>query len=69
MPDGTPVTMNGGTLNFSNNAGAASYAETAGALTIAANASTVTTAQAAASQGKPRSAHLRLAGPRHRGER
>ncbi|MBI4711363.1 MAG: autotransporter-associated beta strand repeat-containing protein, partial [Candidatus Omnitrophica bacterium] len=44
------VTMNGGTLNFSNNAGAVNYSETTGALTIGAGANTISSSQAALGQ-------------------
>ena len=47
LGDGAAVTMNGATLNFSNDGIAASYAETAGALSINAAANTVQTSQAA----------------------
>ncbi|MFO1489361.1 MAG: autotransporter-associated beta strand repeat-containing protein [Kiritimatiellia bacterium] len=50
LGDGAAVTMNGATLNFSNDGIAASYAETAGALSINAAANTVQTSQAAPGQ-------------------
>ena len=44
------VTLNGGTLRFSNNGGAASYSETAGGLTVNLTANTIDASQAAAGQ-------------------
>ena len=50
LKDTGTVTMNGGTLNFSNNAGALNYSETTGVLTIAAGANNITASQAAIGQ-------------------
>ena len=50
LRDASAITLNGGTLNFSNSGGAANYAENAGPLTANAGASTIATAQAAVGQ-------------------
>mgnify|MGYP000999978382 CR=1 FL=1 len=41
LRDGTPITLNGGTLSFSNDGGDADYSETAGALFVGSGASSV----------------------------
>jgi autotransporter-associated beta strand protein len=47
LADTVVLTMNGGTLNFSNDAGAANFSETVGQLNLMSGASTVMTSQAA----------------------
>ena len=47
LRDASAITLNGGTLNFSNDGGAASFSENAGTVTVNHNASTVATSQAA----------------------
>jgi fibronectin-binding autotransporter adhesin len=45
--DATPISINGGTLNFSNNAGAANYSESIGGLTLGKGLASLTTSAAA----------------------
>ncbi|HNX34712.1 MAG TPA: autotransporter-associated beta strand repeat-containing protein [Kiritimatiellia bacterium] len=58
LRDASAVTLNGGTLLFSNAGGSANYSENVGVVTANAGYSTIATAQAAAGQ----TAILRLAG-------
>ena len=57
LSDTSAITLNGGTLSFSNDSSAASFSENVGAVTLNLGASTIATAQAAAGQ----TATLRLA--------
>jgi len=50
LPDALVLTMNGGTLNFSNDGGAANFSEAIGRLSLSSGASTVATSQAASGQ-------------------
>ena len=50
VADSTPLSVNGGTINFSNGAGAANYSESVGALTLGMGRATITTSAAAAAQ-------------------
>ena len=50
LGDDTPVSLTGGTLNFSHSGGASDYSETAGVLTVAPGASSVAASRADAGQ-------------------